>query len=65
LRSQQRIVDTDEESVLKTEMEGLESQEEDDPKYIFLHVYGRSDPSDSGEPSRDLWLQEISVRPPR
>ena len=32
LRSQQRIVATVEESVLKTEMAGLESQEEDAPK---------------------------------
>jgi hypothetical protein len=32
---------------------------------IFLHVYGRSDPGDSREAARDLWLQEISVRPPR
>ena len=32
---------------------------------IFLHVYGRSDPSDYGEAARDLWLQEIPVRPPR
>jgi hypothetical protein len=31
LRSQQRVVDTVEESVLKTEMTGLESQEEDAP----------------------------------
>jgi hypothetical protein len=36
LSSQQRIVDTDEESVLKTEMEGLESQEEDAPKCILF-----------------------------
>ena len=33
---------------------------------IFLHVYGRSDPDrHSGEAARDVWLQEISVRPPR
>jgi hypothetical protein len=31
-RSQQRIVATVEESVLRTEMDGLESQEEDAPK---------------------------------
>ena len=31
LRSQQRIVDTVEDSVLRTEMTGLESQEEDTP----------------------------------
>ena len=36
LRSQQRAVDTVEESVLKTEMTGLESQEEDDPKRILF-----------------------------
>jgi hypothetical protein len=36
LRSQQRIVDTVEESVLKTEMTGLESQEEDSPKRILF-----------------------------
>jgi hypothetical protein len=32
LLSQQRVVATVEESVLKTDMEGLESQEEDAPK---------------------------------
>jgi hypothetical protein len=49
-RSQQCIVSTVEESVLKSEMTVLESQEEDAPKSdIFLHVYGRSDPSDCGE----------------
>jgi hypothetical protein len=36
LRSQQRIVATVEESVLKTEMSGLESQEEDAPKRILF-----------------------------
>ena len=36
LRSQQRIVATVEESVLKTEMAGLESQEEDAPKCILF-----------------------------
>jgi hypothetical protein len=36
LRSQQRIVATVEESVLKTEMSGLESQEEDAPKCILV-----------------------------
>jgi hypothetical protein len=35
-RSQQRVVATVEESVLKTEMAGLESQEEDDPKRILF-----------------------------
>ncbi len=36
LRSQQRVVATVEESVLKTEMAGLESQEEDAPKRILF-----------------------------
>ena len=36
LRSQQRIVSTVEESVLRTEMTGLESQEEDSPKCILF-----------------------------
>jgi hypothetical protein len=36
LRSQQRIVTTVEESVLKTEMTDLESQEEDAPKRILF-----------------------------
>jgi hypothetical protein len=36
LSSQQRLVATVEESVLKTEMAGLESQEEDDPKCILF-----------------------------
>jgi hypothetical protein len=36
LHSQQRIVATVEESVLKTEMSGLESQEADDPKRILF-----------------------------
>jgi hypothetical protein len=36
LRSQQHIVATFEESVLKTEMTGLESQEEDAPKRILF-----------------------------
>ncbi len=35
-RSHQRVVVTFEESVLKTEMAGLESQEEDDPKRILF-----------------------------
>jgi hypothetical protein len=35
LRSQQRVVDTVEESVLKTEMAGLESQEGDAPFHWF------------------------------
>ena len=36
LRSQQRIVATVEDSVLRTEMAGLESLEEDDPKCILF-----------------------------
>jgi hypothetical protein len=36
LHSQQRVVVTVEESVLKTEMTGLESQEEDDPKRLLF-----------------------------
>ena len=36
LRSQQRVVVTVEESVLKTEMAGLESQEEDAPKRLLF-----------------------------
>ena len=36
LRSQQRIVATVEDSVLRTEMPGLESQKEDDPKSILF-----------------------------
>ncbi len=36
LRSQQHIVATVEDSVLRTEMAGLESQEEDDPKRILF-----------------------------
>ena len=35
--SQQRIVDTVEESVLRTEMAGLEPQEEDAPKRILFY----------------------------
>ena len=37
LRSQQRIVATVEDSVLRTEMAGLESLEEDDPKRILFY----------------------------
>jgi hypothetical protein len=36
LRSQQRILATVENSVLRTEMTGIESQEEDDPKRILF-----------------------------
>ncbi len=36
MRSQQRIVATVEESVLRMEMVGLESQEEDDPKLVLF-----------------------------
>ena len=38
LRSQQCVVATDEESVLKTEMAGLESQEEDAPKRLLFFM---------------------------
>ena len=37
LRSQHRIVSTVEDSVLRTEMVGLESLEEDDPKCILFY----------------------------
>ncbi len=37
LRSQQRIVATVEESVLRMEMTGLESQEEDAPKRVLFY----------------------------
>ena len=37
LRSQQRIVATVEDSVLRTEIAGLESQEEDAPKRILFY----------------------------
>ena len=37
LRSQQRIVATVEDSVLRTEMTGLESLEEDDPNRILFY----------------------------
>ena len=92
LRSQQRKLATVEDSVLRTEMAGLESQEEDAPKRVlffkpmswlgqlrphrrdeawsaslwqtfFFHRHGRPDPSDCGEASRGLWLQEVSDRP--
>ncbi len=36
MRSQQRIVSTVEESVLRMEMTGLESQEEDAPKRVLF-----------------------------
>jgi hypothetical protein len=66
LRSQQRIVDTVEDSVLRTEMTDLESQEEDVPKRIlFFKSMRRPNPSDSGEAVSDLWLQEISIMTPR
>jgi hypothetical protein len=41
LRSQQRIVATVEDSVLRTEMAGLESQEEDAPKRILFFKSSR------------------------
>ena len=40
LRSQQRIVATVEDSVLRTEMAGLESLEEDAPKRILFYTPG-------------------------
>ncbi len=36
MRSQQRVVATVEESVLRKEMTGLESQEEDDPRIVLF-----------------------------
>ncbi len=36
LRSQKRVVTTVEESVLRMEMVGLESQEEDDPRCVLF-----------------------------
>ncbi len=46
-RCQQRVVATVEESVLRTEMAGLESQEEDAPKRVLFTSpwvgWGRSD----------------------
>jgi hypothetical protein len=36
LHSQEQVVDTVEDSVLRTEMAGIESQEEDDPKRILF-----------------------------
>ena len=77
-------------TVLRTEMTGLESQEEDGcPQIRFFKpmswlgqirphrrdetwsgslwqtfIYGLPDPSDYGETTRGLWLQEISDRPP-
>ncbi len=36
-RCQQRVVTTVEESVFRTEMTGLESQEEDDPKCVLFY----------------------------
>ncbi len=65
LRSQQRVVATVEESVLKTEMADLESQEEDAPKRLLffkpMSWLGQIRPHRRDE-SR---LQEISVRPSR
>jgi hypothetical protein len=57
LLSQQRIVDTVEDSVLRTEMAGLESQKEDVPKRVlFLRPM-------SWLGQLALWLQEVSDRP--
>jgi hypothetical protein len=58
-RSRQRIVTTVKESVLKTEMTGLESQEADAPTDNFVHVYGRSDPSDDREAT--VFLRSLCV----
>jgi hypothetical protein len=52
-RCQQRVVATVEESVLRTEIVGLESQEEDAPKL------GRSDPSDYGETVSGLRMPQV------
>ncbi len=57
LRSQQCVVTTVEESVLKSEMAGLESQEEDAPASLLQ-------PNELAGADQD-WLPEISVRPPR
>jgi hypothetical protein len=43
LRSQQHIVATVEDSVLRTEMTGLESQEEDAPKGILVDELAGTD----------------------
>jgi hypothetical protein len=84
--SKKEPLDLYEESVLRTEMAGLESQEEDAPKRVlfyktmswlgqirphrrdeswsasltdvFLHLHGRSDPSDSGETVIGLRIPE-------
>ena len=66
-RCQQRVVATVEESVLRTEMTGLESQEEDAPKRVlfykpmsvFLHFHGRSDPIDCGETVSGLRMPQV------
>ncbi len=42
MRSQQRIVVTVEESVLRMEMTGLESQEEDAPKRVLFFLFSAS-----------------------
>ena len=51
LRSQQRIVATVEESVLKTEMTDLESQEEDAPKVYPLLQANELAGADQASPS--------------
>jgi hypothetical protein len=51
LRSQQRIVATVEESVLKTEMAGLESQEEDAPEASPLLQANELAGADQASPS--------------
>jgi hypothetical protein len=51
LRSQQRVVSTVEESVLKTEMADLESQEEDAPKVSPLLQANELAGADQASPS--------------
>jgi hypothetical protein len=55
LRSQQRIMATVEDSVLRTEMTGLESQEEEAPKRVLFLKAMREVP-------HGLWYQEGSDR---
>ncbi len=68
-------MDTVQESVLRMEMAGLESQEEDTPRCVLFfkpmswlgqirshHRDESSDPSDSGEATCGLRMQKISGR---
>ncbi len=73
MRSQQRVVATDEESVLKTEMTGLESQEEDDPKgLLFFKVMSwmgkirthRRDESSSGSLCQTFFSTSMGAQIP-